>query len=385
MAKTIASPYLASPPDRIRAVGDQPNHTLYSSEEEPVIIPIQFALASGALTAQRATGLCRVVDQGSGVMRIYHPHVQATGLHVFFSRGPGASYTVDQSTAAEGYIEVNVSGSPTSVFDGYIVGRGIAGDGDPSVPSEVGDFLASRTLAERHQDRAVSSVPGLVVYALSFAVDGSGDPVPSSARGTLAFNVTHSGAGDYTVSTTVEMNSSWRFVTQVNGEPSVGTLGSAGNEINVLASADPAVNEEIVVLAIGPRGKDGKIVADEINTVNPRTQHIRTGTYPSFGLQRDTSFIPVQFSVDGSGDVDLTNANTVIPNNVAIVKSGTEYTVNFGAVHPELCVASFHGSGSSGSFVVDYSEVEDGNVKFDRSLSNTVVRGFIVACWTSER
>lgn len=383
MAKNIPSPYLATPPERIRAVGDQPNHTLYSLEEEPVIIPLQFTVTAGVLDTQKVTNLCFAESQGAGVVRIYHPYVQSTGLHVFFSRSAGSSYTVDQSTADQGYFDITFPGATTGSFEGYIVGRGSKDVGD--ISTVTGEAWEHRTLAERHQDRVVSPVPGCCVFLTSFLVDGSGDPQPATGRGTLAFNVSHTGVGTYTVSTTVEMNDSWTFIAQANGILMDASLGTPGNEINLVATADPGLDAEIVVLAIGPRGRDGKSVVNDENAIAPRTQHIRTGTYPACGLQRDSSFIPIQFAVDGAGEILVDDPNTVIPNNVSITKVGITYIINFGATHEALTVASFHSSSSAGSFGIDYINVPNGSLEFAESLASTVVRGYILGCWTSER
>lgn len=384
MAKDVPSPYTSTAPARVRAVGDQPQHTLYSLEDELVLIPISFVVSAGALQSQQVTGRCFVEEQSSGVFRIYHPFVQDDGAYVFLGQ---TVTSIDRSTASEGYVTVT-TGAVTATFEGYLGLVGTLADRDHrsnNAGAPLTDFQRARTLAEREQERVSSPVPRLTVGAIGFKVDGSGDYLADSGRGVPLFSVTHGGAGDYTITTSTEFNAGFEFTVLAQGVEGSAAVGSSNNEISLTLTADPGANDDVSILYLGPTSLTGTKFCQQVNTVAPSAFHCRNGVYPAAGMLRDLSFIPFQFAVDGSGNILREDANTSLPPNLSVTKDGSDYKVNMGMALDRRTVAGARFDSGTGAMVVDYNTVEtDGNVIFSGSPTSTVVRGWIASCWNSE-
>ena len=381
MTISISSPYLATAPTTARAVGDVQNHILYSLEEELVLIPILITTTTGgALASFQVTHRCWVEDLTGGALRIHHPSADPNGTYLFLSRNAAVSYTTDRSTASSGYTDIDV-GANVVTLEGVLALRGIGGK-----PSLEEAFEKGSDLASRQRTRVKSVVQWLTVGFYRFQVDGSGDPITTTYRGTNPFHVNHTGAGTYTISTNSAYPDGVGMFVEAEGTTGSAVQGSGGNELDLTLAADPANTKEIRICVFSPVNAPANTYMKRGNTLAPTVRSARASSFFASGLGRDLCVIPFSFAVDGSGLVNYASTNTVLPANVAVTKVSNDYEVAFGRCLEQFCFASATVNSTAGTVDTDYSEVaSDGKVTFTTgAITSTVVSGFILASTTRE-
>lgn len=380
----LTSPYLAAAPtSRVRPLADHTLHCLKSLERDLVVIPVSFVVDSGVLQSQQASP-CFVVDQTSGVMRIYHPVAPADGIHAVLYSEADDTCAVDRSTAASGYIEVDI-GSATGTYSGFIAIRGntvgsTTGTWENAAVAAPSEANLLRKLAGRMRYEVTSPVNDLGVSAICFSVDGSGDPVSTTFGGDQAFFVEHTDDGEYEVSLITKLAPETVLLASVDGLNATATV--SGNVVTIATYAagvqgDPASGAEVQLLILAPASRHGASVMSRTLTAAPASREAKRNVFPASGLWQEAVLVPFSVALDGSGDAEA----AVLPQNITVTADSGTLWVEFGQTAGSCVIASAIRADDGTGLACDYSEVDtNGRVAFDLgdAISCEVI-GYIIA------
>lgn len=353
-----------------------------STDDELMVIPIEFSVASGSLSSQRCTSRCFMVDQTSNVYRLYHPACRPTDIYIFLEGTDTDSIAYTRTNANAGYTDITFGGALTGTFRGFIAiryGRTVSGaieNGavtDPSHP---------RSMRAMGLKPAFCGIPDVSMLYFEFAVDSSSDPT-ADVEGFGPIHVAHSGTGEYTVTLGVDLPTSSVAVVICEAEPAAPTTIS-GNSlvIDTVSGADPGATK-FKVLLFCPFSSKGKYEIDYVNTSIPNVKTKRY--YPLFAAHRDPVFAPFNFTTDGSG---LILSSSILPKAMQFKKNGTAVAIISGVTGVD-CVFSTLKLDTTGAYrAVTKSSVQTlGKLAYTlaTSAASTDFSGFVFGSHTNQR
>jgi hypothetical protein len=388
---TLTSPYLAAAPtDMIQPLSAAPGHKLFSLERELDIIPLKFTTTTGALATQKVTAFCWLSDQTGGVLRLHHPLSTVAYIYIGGSTG---ERTLTRTNTGSGYTDIDVGATTTGTFDGFIALRAYE-KGAPTDhlisnaavvdPSE--DRL-QRDLAGRLKHKVYSNVVGLRLSWYEFAITGAGGlPDSTTYKGSSAFHVERTGAGDYTISSTKQVSANATFIGFVENGDCVATQGTGAHQIDLVCNSgvDPADTEVVRVCVISADTIDGRKLVDTANTAAPPARPAKWSAKCMYTASRDQALIPFNLLVDGAGDI--LDAGSYIPPNVQVTHDSGTYYIEFGRTVAEGTSVFAHVTDTGDGAVIDYSELETkGRVSFTVSALSEEIHGFILAQFVNVR